>query len=753
MKLPEHISPGIASRQGQAPYNFVPLPEAIYIPPGEPFKEHDWLDPKRLHGHIDLEIVTETELYTRCAYPPSEESKPVQGSRARQAFYHHGEEERPVIPGSSLRGMMRSMVEILSYSRITRRPPQGGSLRMFDEQLVHRAVADQLTPTGEAYNKLFLKAIKHKEFYYPSPQVQAGYLEPDSTTGGWRIRPARKHQGTSFVRIKVDILQRKGFPLLDNETRDIWLKPAPVKSYPHRGGLVLHYARSDDMANSAEHSMVRGVLIYSGPIGSRHMHTAIYEPDMSAKPIRISEKLWEQFCEDRDQQRGIACRKIKKKGDPLFYLLDSANKLVFFGPTLFFRLPYQNCTGDYVPPDTVDANGPLDLAELIFGTVNGEREDGKSHSGAHKGRVQFDDAVFVSTPDGTSPFLEGQDGIRWPSVLSSPKPTSYQNYLVQTDPEGRKEKLLSYSSEPKKSAGQTVLRGFKRYWHRGSANEDLHLGAKSQHIKQYTVIRLVKPQVTFRCRVRFENLTSLELGALLAAIDLPKGFRHHLGMGKPLGMGSVHIRTTISLIDPVARYQSLAARGSVDQEIQLRKIEDAREEFGREIVTHHNSYTPEAQRVASDARLWDIPRLRALGFLLDWENRPLRHKTAYLPDPKDFRSRQVLPTPAAVLGKLEFEKTLPTSTPRLQPKPRPHIIETTPVLKTLQTLLEDDKISQRQRLEAIDEKLLAQLDALTKEQREAAWSTINRSIGSNKKTRDRLKEIETRLIADYSSEK
>lgn len=441
MDLPEHVIPGIDGRQGKAPYNFVPLPEAIYEPPGEPFKAHDLLDSGRLHGFIDLDITTETELYTRSAYPPAEEDKDVQRSRARQAFYHHGDEDRPVIPGSSLRGMVRSLVEILSYSRITRRPAPAKALRIRDERLVHRAVADQQTPTGQAYNKRFLRQRKPREFDYPSPQVQAGYLERNASTG-WLIRPALRVQGTSFVRVGLDTLGRNGFPGGENEVRDVWVKPGPVKPYPHRSGLTLWYARTDDIADSAASGLVRGVLVYSGPMASRHMHTVIYAPDGKAPPISIPEEMWEQFCEDRDQQRGIACRKIRAHGDPLFYLLDDTGKLEFFEPTLFFRLPYSHYTGDYVPRVTVDSDGPLDLAESIFGTVNGEAQCDRPHTGAHKGRVRFGDATFSATPDGGSPFLEGQEGIRWPSVLSTPKPTSYQNYLVQCDLEGKRENLL-----------------------------------------------------------------------------------------------------------------------------------------------------------------------------------------------------------------------------------------------------------------------------------------------------------------------
>ena len=773
MDLPEHVTPDIDGRQSKAPYNFVPLPEAIYEPPGNPFKAHDLLDSGRLHGLIDLDITTETELYTRSAYPPAEEDEDVQRSRARQAFYHHGDEDRPVIPGSSLRGMVRSLVEILSYSRITRRLVSGQASRVRDERLVYRAVADQQTPTGQAYNKRFSPQLRSKQLHYPSPQVQAGYLEKNGSSGGWQIRPACKMYGTSFVRVSLNALAANKLPELHNDLKEffrkgerwetlsvpkrpdlkngvlpVWIKPEPVKAYPHRNARTLLYARTADIADSAAPGRVRGLLVYSGPIDSRHMHTVIYEPDMKADPRPIPEEMWEQFCEDRDQQRGIPCRRIRAHDDPLFYLLNDKGILEFFGPTPFFRLPYPYYTADYVPKVTVDSDGPLDLAESIFGTVNGEAQAGRPHRGPHKGRVQFADATLLSAiPDGSSPFLEDQEGIRWPSVLSAPKPTSYQNYLVQRDPEGKRENLLSYSSRPPDVSDKgetTVLRGFKLYWHRGSADSDLHLTPPTPHLTQYTVIRPVKPGVSFRGRLRFENLTPLELGALLAALELPgEDLRHHLGMGKPLGMGSVRIRATTTLFDPVERYRSLAAHGCLAQVARDRKLEEAREAFRDEMVAHHNAHARDSRHVAPDAGLWEIPRLQTLFCLLNWQPQRLRHKTDYIRDLKTFRLRQVLPTPAAVLGRPEPKAAMQPAPD--QPQSDSDLIAVTPALMALKTLLHDAARTQRQRLDAIDEPLLAQLADLEDEHRQVAWNMIRESIGPNKKTRDRLQALEQKL--------
>ncbi|MDG4594585.1 MAG: TIGR03986 family CRISPR-associated RAMP protein [Candidatus Contendobacter sp.] len=756
MLLPEHVTPVDSSRRGQAPYNFVPLPEAIFHPETEPFRQHDQLDPERLHGFIDLTITTETELYTRCAYPPDQENQTVQQSRPRQAFYHLGDERRPVIPGSSLRGMTRALVEILAYSRLTRRSGKGEAARILDEKLVHRAVADQSTPTGQAYNERFLKQIKKMQFDYPNDRVQAGYLEVNKATDGWQVRPARKIQGVSFVRVKLDTLSQHGFSTVkENDVEDVWVKPEPKKPCHHRGGLVLHYARTENLAArtassaTAPAGMEPGKLIYSGPMRSRHMHTVIYEQDAGATPIPIPEAMWEQFLEDRDQQRGIACRRIQRLGDPLFYLLDASGKLEFIGPTLFFRLPYKNYTSDYVPQATIDPDGLPDLAEAIFGAVNGELRKDKLQTGSHKGRVRFDDAEWVGSG---SPFLEGKSGIRWPAVLSAPKPTSYQNYLVQSDPEGRREKLLSYSTPSPDSGGSitTALRGFKLYWHRGSAEKDLQIEKPEKHLKQFTVIRPVKPGMEFRGRVRFENLNQLELGALLAVLELPADYRHHLGMGKPLGMGSIRIQAATTLYDPVKRYHSLAADGRLDQADQDGKLDKAREAFRKAIVQHINTKVP-TSTVPDNTGLWQIPRLRTLGMLLDWKNKPSRKETAYIRELKQFRDRQVLPTPAGVLGQPEPVPPSTTHnpaapTPQTRPVAEQDWVASTPVLQALQAILQDNGRGQREQLEAIDDALLHQLAALDEPRRQRAWTLIRGAIGVNRRTRERLQTIQQRLV-------
>jgi hypothetical protein len=55
--------------------------------------------------------------------------------------------------------------------------------------------------------------------------------------------------------------------------------------------------------------------------------------------------------------------------------------------------------------------------------------------------------------------------------------------------------------------------------------------------------------------VDFDNLTAWELGLLCYALKTSDSYRHKLGMGKPIGLGSININIeSLQLIDRQKRY-------------------------------------------------------------------------------------------------------------------------------------------------------------------------------------------------------
>ncbi len=613
----EHKNP--VDSRASAPYNFVPAPDHVMTWECPPDRDRFYHD--RFHGCLELEITTETQVYTRCAYPLRFDESEINKTPERQHFYHWGDPAVPILPGSSLRGCIRNLVEILSYARLSRIEQKKS--RVSDAQLMYRAVADQRTSMGKAYNTKFLKVSKDGNrtvIDYPNSNVRSGYLER-GTDQSWVIRPAFTHEGESFIRVNDHAVS--GNKPLNSANRKCWVKPEK-RQRRAKGNFDLSYAVTSIIYDQPGPGLQPGTLVISGEMSTKHMHTVVYERDPSAKVVPIPDEMWKLYSEDR----GIPNRKLKNAGDVVFYLLDAKGQLDFFGPNLFFRLPY-----DLRPTDLIidDSNSKaLDFAESVFGTVHPERIHG---------RVVFSDGEPASGQSGLV-----SDHAVFPEILSTPKPSSYQNYLVQTD--DRQQNLRSYLKGDK---GKTTLRGFKRYWHRG--NEELATNV-SPGDTQHTAIRPVRSGAKFNSIVHFENLTLEELGGLLTAIELPQSCRHHFGMGKPRGFGSIKIAVKkTNLIDPNLRYQSLNNSGSRSDSASV--AVDAKNAFAQRVLKHVG---------IAEKTLWQIPRLQELLCLLEWSNKLHSDEIRYLSpnnggEKNILRDRDVLPAPSQIAGKKSSTQT------------------------------------------------------------------------------------------------
>jgi len=90
------------------------------------------------------------------------------------------------------------------------------------------------------------------------------------------------------------------------------------------------------------------------------------------------------------------------------------------------------------------------------------------------------------------------------------------------------------------------------------------LGEPASNDTQRTALQAVARKQQFSFKIYFENLTSVELGALDTAIRLPQSFFgaatpvcHQLGMGKPFGMGVIRLKSELYAIERDARYKDL----------------------------------------------------------------------------------------------------------------------------------------------------------------------------------------------------
>jgi CRISPR/Cas system CSM-associated protein Csm3 (group 7 of RAMP superfamily) len=621
----------------KAPYNFIPLNEKVV--PAEEIPEFDSYCTKRycteeriegrFTGYIDIEIKALTPLYIRDTLTEEEykeklriedenenKKKNKQQKFINPDFFSPG--GLPRIPGSSLRGMIRTLVEIMSF----------GKFMFFDDaRLYYRGLADKCKNLRDEYrNKIRGKS--------------AGILYK--------------------VGFEYFIKPSKGFKqIFKSEAREI------IEKNGYTYGEFKHYK-----VNNA-------YIVVSGPMQGKKRDWFIEFPDEKTDEIRVSPEDIQNYKNDKNRSDRVPdLLKLAKDEVPCFYIMykDSKEKdKIAFGHTGFFRLAYEKTIGDHIPSELKNPD-ITDLAEAIFGNEK-----------THAGRVFFEDAYLDGKPEDA--LLE----TAIPKILSNPKPTCFQHYIEQNE-----ENLKDHPKNLAHYNKENPIRGYKLYWRRSDLNYEAEeisfdeeefnkllsdfnkskddfneyiIEEKNNKVKinlkklpnelkeiiiksvgkyetQHTLLKPINKGAVFRGRIRFENLSKVELGALLFALDLPDGLAHKLGMGKPLGLGSVKITPKLYLSDRMKRYTDLFAEwdGLNDE---TNRITEFKDEFEKYVLDKLRNSGAIQENINS---LWNIERMQHLKAMLDFNNKPNDLETDYLPL-DEFKERKVLPKPNEIKNK------------------------------------------------------------------------------------------------------
>lgn len=223
---------------------------------------------------------------------------------------------------------------------------------------------------------------------------------------------------------------------------------------------------------------------------------------------------------------------------------------------LFAKSPWDLLPESLRPAESIDKLSP---ADRVFGWVRDGDEEGAKRAGpaAWRGCLRVGRVTCLS--DDPVEEFPG-DGLPL-AILGQPKPQQFRFYAA-ANPEGVP--LRNQDSQPGYREGQG-LRGRKVYPHHAglprnywdNPMEDRTQGPTDNRYQEYRRPRKdereqrdtqnrslggwVKPNVAFDFEIHVENLSDVELGALLWLLTLQDGYHHRLGGGKPLGFGSVHL--------------------------------------------------------------------------------------------------------------------------------------------------------------------------------------------------------------------
>ncbi|MFN7695704.1 MAG: TIGR03986 family CRISPR-associated RAMP protein [Burkholderiales bacterium] len=535
-------------------YNFVPVSEKVVCPDWQDRVSHDLPLEEGLCVELEVELEAHTPLLVGAERKGSGPQHPVE-------FYKHPD-GTPTVPGSSLRGMLRNVLEIATFARL--------APVMDDRALSMRDVA---TSDNDYVPRMVKGDLRKGEPL--EAKAKAGWLR--FVDGAWQL------QHTPLARVEQNEIQRhfglrsaqwpkyeerdarKGWRksagekqrILEEAQRSnpstakvseglVWVKAKTpkVENHEHRGGkLPLRYAKTEGLLPiDFPDKCWPGVLVCTGQPGpSKHMEFVFgrFDPSKASMPVppavmaRFQQVHDDDAAEWRKRLQPLAARGLPV---PVFYLPDSQGAPAHLGIAQMFRLTGEQTLGQLTGQSTPLPKQPLDFVQTLFGHV-----DAAEGEQALKSRIAFGDLRAEGTPSAADAAL------REPTILGQPKPSFYPAYFVQKENPQQAGSTKSYSTIL--SAESPKLSGWKRYPVR--SRTEVALGELPPKAGEKVQVRLapLKEGARFRGTVRLHNVQPEEAGALLWALGFGDGdlmatgrYRHALGMGKPFGFGQVSLR-------------------------------------------------------------------------------------------------------------------------------------------------------------------------------------------------------------------
>jgi CRISPR-associated protein (TIGR03986 family) len=524
-----------------APYNFVPLNKKVveaywadHISHDKPFNAFE-------SGTLEIEMTAENPIYIR------------NGGKTIFLTNNKGEKDeipdpefnnlegRYFIPGSSIKGMLRNVIEIISFGKMED--------KVNDVKLSLRDFQN---------NNLYPKSDLSKE-------SQAGWLRFDGSD--YFLMPCGRPGRIKHADLDV-LTKQKPISKYYQDSKNV--SNDKQKSAKSKYEL---FQITNDTLNFAEegeedgigrkkfvvdaNGLYKGKVVFTGQPGIRkepnkgkQYEFIFFERDYDE--IRISKDdpefqiiknfFFAYYDHDRNQQKEDWKWRKKQLNSgesiPVFFRLKDQNKSVVksnikdIGLSLLYKITYNKSIVESIQSSQETVK--RDLSEAIFGYTVGDKEKNEE---SLKGRVWVGHAFAEGNPKSLGMKLE---------VLAGPKPTYYPNYIKQNEVNGKV--AGKYSTFMDK---EPEIRGYKRYPVRISDDIDTNPPPKNEKTGEVNekVVTRFKPLdsgTKFKFSITYHNLKKAELGALISAITfhLNDGYSHSIGMGKSLGYGRVNLQIT-----------------------------------------------------------------------------------------------------------------------------------------------------------------------------------------------------------------
>ncbi|AFZ52721.1 TIGR03986 family type III CRISPR-associated RAMP protein [Cyanobacterium aponinum] len=534
------------------PYNFIPTPprkndnSELFdrAPVGHGKYHQDYWS-----GNITVKLKTKTPLLIPDAGNATEDNNGHKTYPLRI-----GADGKPLLPITSVKGALRLAYEIVTNSRYS-------IFEKHEDRLAYRTPARITVVPARVESKdgkLFLRIMD-----------DTGLVGETARLKRYEKNSKNKDKGESHVATKYKSKNR--LPIHGDA---VWVKLS-------RGKVEEIIPRDQNPSNT---SWKKGWVCVTGANINGKMNERVFIEQNNNDLIPVTpeiKSLWEELIRNYQQTHVKDLEKRKSKNQsPTAYLggkpgetgwskhiwdekelqfqegtlcyveLNNRGKITAIQPVTISRRLYK-----YPPDDLLDDSlkpaqkmEQLSPVDRVFGWVN---QNGK---GSYKGNLRIN-ALTCITDNCIENF--GNKGLPL-NILGQPQPSQARFYQAQD----KKGTPLDNGSEKGKgySNSNQGLRGRKVYPHQNlpanhwdNANQDRTQQDNNGHYQEYyrpgserddqnrSILGWVKPNTEFTFNIDITNLSTVELGALLLILDLPKNHYHRLGGGKPFGFGSVKL--------------------------------------------------------------------------------------------------------------------------------------------------------------------------------------------------------------------
>lgn len=505
--------PGKVGAEFHNPYHFLPF--AKLIPPsiGAGQHSHDRWHVGSHSGHLTVKLTTVTPLYIGGELVKS--THRMRPNRSKPFIYGAGAWR--AIPGTSLRGMLSSLLE----------PMSGSALRVIDADrtLSVRALAEP----GRGLPK-------HGEVGIQTDEEGDFLVVHDDDGKVWAIDPDAE---TMLHALADERWQAKG------EKLD--LNPANGSAKPK---LYVPYKERKDKHGKFDPTR-KGKIDLLPAIdcaGIDEYRAELRNPDPKKWGTRArlmpGQEVWFKLNSQNEHIAEIAWSGLYRKSH---WLADMADP----GPLSIKRLMLASGLADHLPLGLRGDTHQRYAAEWLLGAVEQRPKTGPSASGT---ATAFASKLLIGmAQSAVEPKTCAEITLK---ELSSPKPPSPSLYIRPREGTQRPVSKMDLIDKP----ADFQFQGSKRYLHAMRAagqvtqlsrvgteggtsappwESQRHAGEVSD--RQTTVTPIESGQI-FSFTIRFTNLCTDELALLCAAIQPSEDFEHKLGMGRPIGLGSVKLK-------------------------------------------------------------------------------------------------------------------------------------------------------------------------------------------------------------------